>query len=122
MFERSDIPSILEIDAEDWLDVYLQIQMIMTLRGFQLAETGEQIGTVWPDYGRFHDFRVKALLDRTVADPQYGSGLASVFGLDHQTFVHSVGRWVADIPRNWWGGSGYMWESIKSWSPTSPGN
>ncbi len=98
------------------LDIYVQTQMLMSLKVAQLREKGDMVG-IWPDFGRFYAERVVPLLDRAYGDPEYARGLLRPFGEDPQTFFARINDRLKVIQSVFWGGSQFFYESIRSWEP-----
>ena len=105
----------LGLREEALLEAYLQIQFIMSLRGAQLVEQGEDV-PLWPDFGRFHGYRIEPLLQRTYHDGAFSKHLLESFGETREVFFSKLNGRLA-LLRNRFGGSNYFWDSVKTWEP-----
>jgi serine/threonine protein kinase len=101
------------------LDAYLQAQFVISLRGSQSLEKGEDI-PLWADYGRFHGYRVEPVLDRIYHNDQYASGILRAFGETRLQFLEKLNSRLKLLSGRMKGGN-FFWDSIESWEPrTSP--
>lgn len=107
---------VLGFQDDDLLDAYVQAQLIHCLRAAQEAEKGDDHG-IWPDFGRFHEHRVLALLDRVHADPEYATGLCGSFCETPEVWQKKLNDRLAHIRNRYWSGGNYIWRSIEMYEP-----
>ena len=103
------------LSGETLLDEYLKCQLLMSLRAAQLSEAGEERG-LWPDFGRFHEYRVVPLFDRIHSDPGYAAGVLRAFRETSTEFLERVDARL-QLVVSWFRGGDYFWDSITSWEP-----
>lgn len=116
--EEINNPEILEIlglKTEQMLNYYLQAQMLMTLRCMQEREKGNDV-RIWPDFGRFYEYRVIPLLDRAAEDNKYASRIAELFGESAEEWFSKLNSRIIEAT-SFMKGGGYFWESITSYEP-----
>lgn len=104
---------ILGIDDDEVMNVYLQAQMLLSLRAAQEAEKGEDHG-IWPDFGRFNESRVVPLLDRMYNDSDFASGLSSAFGEAPDVWREKVNQRLQYIRSRYWRNANFWWDSIRA--------
>jgi len=100
------------------LDAYLQTQLLMSLRGAQALQKGEDIA-LWPDFGRFHGYRVEPILDRMYHNEQYAEQVLRSFGETKSEFFDQLNDRLVRLSGRM-SGDRYFWDSISSWEPRSP--
>jgi len=104
----------LGIENGALLNAYLRVQFLMSLRGSQCLERGH--ASHWPDFGRFHEYRVELILDRIFHDNHYAEQILRSFDESKEQFFERLNNrllLLSDGFRN----SGYFWDSIRSWEP-----
>lgn len=87
----------------------------MCLRTAQLTQEEDSSG-IWPDFGRFHDFRILPLLDKMYADEDYAQGVLLSFSETKEHFFEMLNERL-EIVGSWFSGGRYTWLSINSWEP-----
>jgi len=105
----------LGLKDEDFLNIYLQVQLLMSLRVTQFLEQGKDI-FLWPDFGRFDNYRVEPILDRMFHDNQYAKGILRAFGESKEKFFECLNNRLTQLSSRFQH-SNYFWRSIKSWEP-----
>ncbi len=105
----------LGLKADALLTAYIQAQFLMSLRGSQCIEKGEDV-PVWPDFGRFHGYRLESLLDRIFHDDYYAEGILRSFEETREQFFERLNNRLS-LLSNRFSGNNYFWDSIKSWEP-----
>jgi hypothetical protein len=103
------------IKDDGLLNLYVQAQFLMSLRGSQYLEQGNDI-PIWPDFGRFHGYRLVPLLDRIFHDDHYAKGILRSFGESREQFFERLNNRLLLLTKRF-SGSNYFWDSIKSWEP-----
>jgi hypothetical protein len=116
-----EIARATRLTGDELLDVYLQVQLLMSLRTVQLAEKGEG-GGIWPDFGRYYAERVLRLLDRAYADREYAQGMLRSFQEDPDTFFSKLNERLELILSRFWKGERFAYQSVSRWSPQGTGN
>jgi len=116
--------SLLNLDAEMLLNIYLQTQLLHCLRSAQEVEQRPEAGAgppfekgIWADFGRFHDFRVIPLLDRVHNDSEYASGLCAAFDESPREWLNKLNPRLAFIRSTYFEGAQYLWDSIQNYNP-----
>ena len=107
---------IFGIDADSLLTVYVQAQMMHCLRAAQEFEQGNE-RAIWPDFGRFNDYRVLQLLDRIWNDPNFADNFCRVFNEPPEDWKNNLNGRLALIHENWFISSNYIWGSVRSYEP-----
>ena len=105
----------LGLKDETLLNAYLQTQFLMSLRGIQLSAEGEGL-RFWPDFGRFHEYRLTPLLDRMFHDNRYSEGILRPFGESRDIFFERLNERLKQLGEMF-RSSRYWWDSLKSWEP-----
>jgi len=114
-------PVIKELGLADdsLLNAYLQVQLLMSLRGAQALQKGEDI-PLWPDFGRFHGYRVEPILDRIYHNDEYAAHLLRSFGETKEEFFSQLNDRLGRLSKRIQGDR-YFWDSIDSWEPRGEG-
>jgi hypothetical protein len=113
---QPDFAEVTQLSGEKLLDVYMQAQMLMTLRVIQLREKGES-PRIWADFGRFYGERVIRLIDRAYAEPDFGTGLLRAFGEDKKTFFSQLNDRLHVIQSEFSQAPQFLYTSLSSWEP-----
>jgi len=111
----SEIIKSIGIQEDEILNVYLRAQFLMCLRTAQLVQQEDFTG-IWPDFGRFHGFRITPLLDKMHADDDYARGIIMSFNETKEEFFTNLNERLKII-ESWFSGGRYWWSSIHSWEP-----
>jgi serine/threonine protein kinase len=115
LLAQDPIIQYLDLKGDILLNAYVQMQFLMSMRGIQLTEQVEPI-PFWPDFGRFHDYRLSPLLDRMFHDNEYSMGILRSFRESRENFFERLNgrlKQLGEMYRS----SNYWWESIRSWEP-----
>ena len=119
LLSKDPVAQEVGLNQESLLDAYLQAQFVVSLRGSQSLEKGEDI-PLWADYGRFHGHRVQPVLDRIYHNDSYATGILRGFGETKPQFLERLNSRLQLLTGRL-GGGNYFWDSIESWEPrTSP--
>jgi serine/threonine protein kinase len=110
------ITEVTRLDKERLLDVYAQTDLLMSLKAAQLELRGEDVSR-WADFGRFYEERVTLLLERAYYDPEYGGGVLSGFDESHEQFFAQLNTRLEYIRQHFFGGTRYMYSSVREWYP-----
>jgi serine/threonine protein kinase len=116
LLEDPGVRDVMTLSGERLLNMYLQAQLLLCLRTAQEIERGNE-ASIWPDYGRFYGWRVSRLFDRAHAMARYGTGLAMAFKETPEQFFARLNDRLAFIPKHFWSGSQFSWDSISEWTP-----
>ena len=111
---KEDISRVTGLSGERLLDIYVQTQMLMCLRGAQLCIQGKGV-RMFADFGRFYESRARPLIDKMHADPEYANGICQSFGEDASDFFASIKERLELIRRAFWGEGPFHWVSFGSW-------
>lgn len=114
--DADPIVKSLGLSGDTLLDEYLQLQFIMSLRGAQLIEQGDSGHPLWPDFGRFHGFRIEPLLQRMYHDSAYSKKLLEIFGETRDIFFARLNSRLFLLSKKL-RGSNFVWDSLESWEP-----
>jgi len=113
MMRTPEILQIIGLGEEKLLNLYLQTELMMCLRGEQLTE-GEERVEMWPDFGRFYDYRVQPILRRIEQDQSFADGVLAPFRETRDEFITRFDHRISVmIPRL---RGGYFWESVVKWN------
>jgi hypothetical protein len=113
---RVEILGILGLNKEGLLNVYLQTQLVMSLRAAQEKEVGKDVG-MFADFGRFYDWRIIPLLDRLHSDPEADEFFNKVFSETRDEWFSRLNDRLKIVQSEFWGQTDYIWESISSYEP-----
>jgi serine/threonine protein kinase len=109
--------TMTDLKSDTLLTAYIETQFLMSLRAAQINQAGGVI-RMWADFGRFLDSRVTPLLERIYHDREFGEGVLQGFHETREAWFAQLNGRLAYIAENFWGsGSGYFWESVRSWTP-----
>lgn len=119
-FERMSSDEYLKIfnlDAETLFNTYLQVQMLMSLRCAQEIQLGNE-SNIWPDFGRFHEYRVVPLLQRMSNNRDFAIGISRAFNETPDEWFKQLNSRLqflqSDLFRS---GGQFRWSSISSFDP-----
>ncbi len=107
---------ILNLDQDSFLTIYVQTQMVQSLRAAQEVEKGSS-RAMWPDFGRYHEYRVERLLDRVWADAQFAENFCALFDEAPETWKKSLNQRLKLIRENWFTGGSFIWDSVEIYEP-----
>ena len=102
----------LGLKWDSLLTVYVQTQMVQCLRAAQEVEVGSD-RAVWPDFGRYHDYRVVQLLDRVWGDAQFADGFCALFDETPEIWKNHLNERLRLIRANWFTGGSFVWDSVE---------
>ena len=111
---QPELSVITEMKEEKALTAYVQTQFMMCIRGAQLNEQGKGL-RMFADFGRFYGERVTVLLHRITDDQDYANGVLRPFAENRKEWFRTLNGRLQYVQKNFWGGSGFFWESIGEW-------
>ncbi|MGR3176779.1 MAG: serine/threonine-protein kinase [Candidatus Anammoxibacter sp.] len=111
---NSEYLSILNIKQEDLLNIYLQTQFLMCIRGSQERQKGND-ASMWAYFGKFHGLRVVNMLYKIKNEEDFAIGITMAFDENPTEWLNQLKERIKIIKKEFFGrGSGYWWHSIEN--------
>jgi len=114
-FNEDDlIKQVLGIEHEEFLEIVCQFNFIFCMKAQVEVEKG--MGEPWsyPNFGRFHDYRITPLLQRIKNIEEYKKIITDVL---EETYEQFKANFTKRMERMYSAGlgSGYIWDSVMGW-------